>query len=104
MGDMGDMWRAVKNAAQIDKGQRLLQAGSEFAQAKALADNAGLVLRQCSDVHYQLSALDRSWHVNLYPSTFRIIVVNRKSAPRIALGYNEEWTLLGIIQKLLIED
>jgi len=67
MGDMGDIWRAVKQASQIDRGQRLLQAGSEFEGAKALAEKAGLTLRQCSDTHYQLSPSDRSWHVQECP-------------------------------------
>ena len=107
MNDMGDMWRAIKKASQDDRTQRLIRAGAEFPQAKALADNAGLVLRQCSDSHYQLSALDGSWQINLFPSTFRVIVKESKSAPfapSLALGYNEEWTLLGLMEKLTNED
>ena len=97
MGDVGDTW-------QDDRTRRILLAGSEFEQAAELAEHAGLVLRQCSDAHYQLSAQDRSWHVNLYPSTFRIVVVNRNSAPRIPLDYSEEWTLLGLMKRLTSED
>jgi len=107
MGDVGDTWRAFKSVVAADKTQRLIRAGAEFEQAKALADNACLVLRQCSDSHYQLSALDGSWQINLFPSTFRVIVKESKSAPfapSLALGYNEEWTLLGLMEKLTNED
>ena len=104
MGEVGDIWRAVRNASQNDRASRLLKANAEFAQAKALAENAGFQLRQCTEAHYQLSSLDRSWQINLFPSTFRVIVKESKSAPfapRIQLGYNEEWTLLGLVQRLV---
>jgi len=106
MGEVGDIWRAVRNASQADRTRRLFQANAEFAQAKALAENAGFQLRQCTEAHYQLSALDGSWKINLFPSTFRVIAQESKKAPfapRIALSYNEEWTLLDLIQKLTNE-
>lgn len=52
MGEVGDIWRAVRNASKADKTQRLLRAAEEFPHANAVAYSAGMNLRQCTEAHY----------------------------------------------------
>ena len=75
---------------------RMDAADAQFEEARRIAGDSGLALRQCDLIHYQLAPLDGSWLLNIYPSNRRLYRdPNRAKAPYLRLP--DEWTLLEVV-------
>ena len=71
MGDMGDVYRALREDQKNHARTRREQAQLDFPVAQAKARSHGLVLVQRSETHYQLEFPDGAL-LNIYPGNRRL--------------------------------
>lgn len=104
MGDMGDSFNAIREAARIDRRRRAEQSLDVYHQAKREAEEAEMTLWRHSDHHYQLSAEESvgcggpGFLIDIWPSTQ--CVQHNKSRPRgpRLKGLKRPWTVLDVVR------
>jgi len=88
------------NPQQI-KAERRQLAAEQFDAAQRLADLHGLVLRRCTESHYQLS-LHNGWLQNIYPGNCRLYWDRQHEKPPW-LHLPDNWSLLDVVRAAVEE-
>jgi len=71
------------------------EAGDEFEQAQTLAEKNGMLMRKCSESHYQLKSECDNWLVNIYPGNRRLYHDKNRMGPYLKVPY--DWGLLDVV-------
>lgn len=90
-----EIYKALEQLDQEDRQETREYANCEFAFAKDLATESGLILKQHSDAHYQIMPLDKSFIINIYPGNRRIYQDRAKPGPYLDLPIT--WTLKDVV-------
>lgn len=78
------------------KKANLRRAMLTFEAAKKLARDNRMVLRQCTDYHFQLQDLQTGWLKNLYPTNGRIYGDRHRRGPYISVP--KYWNFLEVVE------
>jgi len=97
-------WAQYEKERRAERTENRQQALHDYREAAQLANRNNLVLRQCSEVHYQLRAFRDgkvAWLYNLYPGNRRIWQDPRFKGPFLRLP--AAWTLTDVVRAVARE-
>lgn len=95
-------WTQYEKKRRAERTENRQQALHDYREAAQLANQHNLVLRQCSEVHYQLRTFRDGkvvWLYNLYPGNRRVWSDPRFKGPFLKLP--DGWTLADVVRAVV---
>ena len=96
MSNIRDTYRALAAQTKQERASRRDFAAAAFPVVSRYAWEYDLRLRRFTESHYQLSPMDWSWILNIYPGNRRLYSDRTKVAPY--LNVPDNWGLMDVVK------